>query len=40
MFRSFPSFVRRALDVLDLAFCKLNRIQFEAPWRPEETRRC
>lgn len=32
--------VRRALVALDLAFCKLNRIQFEAPWRSDRASRC
>jgi len=26
--------LRRLIDSLDLVFCKLNRIQFEAPWNP------
>lgn len=24
--------IRRLLEAIDLAFCKLNRIQFSAPW--------
>ena len=40
MLKSALKFVRRALDAIDLAFCKLHRIQFEAPWRPDEVHRC
>ena len=32
--------LRRALSAIDVAFCKLNRIQYDAPWRSGETRRC
>ena len=32
--------LRRALAAIDLVFCKLNRIQFEAPWRSDAPRRC
>jgi|GEM_PF-2890648 len=32
--------LRRALASIDVAFCKLNRIQYDAPWRSGETRRC
>ena len=38
--RGLIASLRRALAAIDLAFCKLNRIQFEAPWRPDEPRRC
>jgi hypothetical protein len=40
MFKSARSLLRRALDAIDLTFCKMTRIQFEAPWRPEEEHRC
>jgi hypothetical protein len=29
--------LRRLIDDTALAFCKLNRIQFEAPWRDRRT---
>ena len=32
--------LRRALDAIELTFCKMHRIQFEAPWRPDEVHRC
>jgi hypothetical protein len=32
--------LRRAWTAIDLTFCKLQRIQFEAPWRPGERQRC
>ena len=32
--------IRRALAAIDLVFCKLNRIQFEAPWRSDAAHRC
>ena len=31
--------LRRAIDSIDLTFCKLNRIQFSAPWK-QDTRGC
>lgn len=38
--RGFLASLRRALAAIDLAFCKLNRIQYDAPWRAGETHRC
>ena len=32
--------LRRAVAALDQGFCKLNRIQFAAPWRNETASRC
>jgi len=32
--------LRRGLASLDQAFCKLNRIQFDAPWREDRAGRC
>ena len=32
--------LRDALDAADLAFCKLARIQFEAPWRKQGPNAC
>ena len=26
--------LRRGIAWIDLAFCKLNRVQFSAPWNP------
>jgi hypothetical protein len=31
--------LRRAADWIDSTFCRLNRIQWDAPWRPR-TGRC
>ena len=31
--------LRRAVAAMDLAFCKLNRIQFAAPWKEPPGRR-
>ena len=36
----FLASVRRALAAIELALCKLNRIQFDAPWRTGQTRGC
>ncbi|HEX9933183.1 MAG TPA: hypothetical protein VGB08_10115 [Allosphingosinicella sp.] len=36
----FLASVRRALAAIDAGFCKLNRIQFDAPWRTERRGRC
>ena len=30
--------LRKALASIDFAFCKLERIQFSAPWRKDEGR--
>ena len=30
--------LRRNLEAIDLVFCKLNRIQFDAPWRRQHGR--
>lgn len=38
--RSATASLRRVLAAIDLVFCKLNRIQFEAPWRTDVARRC
>ena len=38
--RGFLASLRRALAALDHGFCKLNRIQYDAPWRSGEARRC
>ncbi|HYJ30547.1 MAG TPA: hypothetical protein VEW25_09430 [Allosphingosinicella sp.] len=38
--RGFLASLRRGLAAIDVAFCKLNRIQYDAPWRSGETRRC
>ena len=27
------AWLRHSLEAIDLAFCKLNRIQWDAPWR-------
>ena len=32
--------IRRALAAIDAGFCKLNRIQFDAPWRSERRGSC
>jgi len=32
--------LRRAIAEIALGLCVLNRIQFEAPWRPASRRRC
>jgi len=34
----FVGWLARLLDDLDLTFCKLNRIQFDAPWRRPRSR--
>ena len=31
---TFGLALRRVWDAIFLPFCKLNRIQFSAPWRP------
>ena len=36
----FIAAIRRGLAALDQGFCKLNRIQYDAPWRTERTSRC
>ena len=36
----FIASIRRALAELERGFCKLNRIQFDAPWRTDQPRRC
>jgi hypothetical protein len=38
--RGLLASIRRALAAIDVAFCKLNRIQYDAPWRSGETHRC
>ncbi len=38
--RGFLASLRRALAALDHGFCKLNRIQYDAPWRSREAHRC
>ena len=38
--RGFGALLRRILADIELAFCKLNRIQFDAPWRTDQTHRC
>lgn len=32
--------IRRVTAEIALGLCALNRIQFEAPWRPASRRRC
>ncbi len=32
--------LRRIADAIELTFCKLARIQFEAPWNPQRSSRC
>ena len=36
----FAAALGRLLATIDLGFCKLNRIQFSAPWRTERRGRC
>ena len=36
---SLAALLRRAIDSIDLTFCKLNRIQFSAPWK-QDSRGC
>ena len=38
--RGLLASLRRGLAALDHGFCKLNRIQYDAPWRTAETHRC
>lgn len=38
--RNFIASIREALRSLELAFCKLNRIRYDAPWRTDGARRC
>lgn len=28
--------LRQVIDAIDLTFCKLNRIQFSAPWKSQQ----
>lgn len=37
---NFLASIRRALAAIDVAFCKLNRIQYDAPWRRERRGGC
>ena len=37
---SIGAALRRALRAIDVTFCKLARIQFDAPWREDDARRC
>ena len=32
--------LRRTADAIELTFCKLSRIQFDAPWAPRGRTRC
>ena len=32
---SLSGLLSRAVESIDLTFCKLNRIQFSAPWKPD-----
>jgi hypothetical protein len=32
--------LRQALASIDFAFCKMNRVQFSAPWRKDDDRGC
>ena len=32
--------IRRTLAAIDVVFCKLARIQFSAPWRPQSRNVC
>ena len=34
--RGLAAWLRRTIDSIELVFCKLNRIQFSAPWKPEQ----
>ncbi|HEX8642462.1 MAG TPA: hypothetical protein VF702_00955 [Allosphingosinicella sp.] len=36
----FTTWLRRAADAADLTFCKMARIQFDAPWRVHRPGRC
>lgn len=36
----FLASIRRALSAVAAGFCKLNRIQFDAPWRGERRGSC
>ena len=36
----FGAWIRRAIDAIDVTFCKMTRIQFDAPWNEGKSRRC
>lgn len=36
----FLASLRNGLAALERAWCKLNRIQYDAPWRTDRTSRC
>jgi hypothetical protein len=38
--RGLAARLRRMFEAIDVALCKLNRIQFDAPWKERGTRRC
>jgi hypothetical protein len=36
----FIAIIRRAAATIDAGFCKLTRIQWQAPWKVETPTRC